>query len=190
MREALSLGWGGFEGWGGGLRGGQPASKGALNCGQAGHRCERRPVPCTLPDLTVHAPYTRPCRGALALEVELTTAHTDVHSGGPGGLPCWQAYITLCSLHASVLSSLCVRFGLQHPCMLRRALRAALLFQLTSRRPGPPLGFTTAGMAGGAVQNPARALAQLLSTMWHPGNHSVAIQGFYDRVRPITDADR
>lgn len=45
-------------------------------------------------------------------------------------------------------------------------------------------------MAGGAVQNPARALAQLLSTMWHPGNHSVAIQGFYDRVRPITDADR
>ncbi|KAL4449390.1 hypothetical protein ABPG77_007034 [Micractinium sp. CCAP 211/92] len=65
-------------------------------------------------------------RGALALEVELTTAQTDVHSG----------------------------------------------------------------MAGGAVQNPARALAQLLSTMWHPGNHSVAIQGFYDRVRPITDADR
>ncbi|KAL4448121.1 hypothetical protein ABPG75_005340 [Micractinium tetrahymenae] len=65
-------------------------------------------------------------RGALALEVELITAQTDVHSG----------------------------------------------------------------MAGGAIQNPARALAQLLSTMWHPGNSSVAIPGFYDRVRPITDADR
>lgn len=45
------------------------------------------------------------------------------------------------------------------------------------------------GMAGGAVQNPARALAQLLATMWHP-NNSVAIAGFYDNVRPITDADR
>lgn len=45
------------------------------------------------------------------------------------------------------------------------------------------------GMAGGAVQNPARALAQLLATMWHP-NNSVAIAGWYDNVRPITDADR
>lgn len=46
------------------------------------------------------------------------------------------------------------------------------------------------GLAGGAVQNPARALAQLLATMWHPGNNSVAVPGFYDSVRPITDADR
>lgn len=65
-------------------------------------------------------------RGALALEVELTTARTDVHSG----------------------------------------------------------------MAGGAIQNPARALAQLLASMWHEGNSSVAVKGFYDSVRPISDADR
>ena len=65
------------------------------------------------------------CRGAVALEIEVVTATTDVHSG----------------------------------------------------------------LAGGAVQNPARALAQLLATMWHP-NNSVAIPGFYSSVRPITDADR
>lgn len=46
------------------------------------------------------------------------------------------------------------------------------------------------GLAGGAVQNPARALAQLLASFWHPGNLTIAIQGFYDNVRPITDADR
>ena len=46
------------------------------------------------------------------------------------------------------------------------------------------------GLAGGAVQNPARALAQLLATMWHPGNNSIAVAGWYDRVRAVTDADR
>ncbi|PSC68017.1 peptidase M20 [Micractinium conductrix] len=46
------------------------------------------------------------------------------------------------------------------------------------------------GLAGGAVQNPGRALAQLLASMWHAGNHSVAIKGFYDNVRPITQEDR
>ncbi|GAB4821211.1 hypothetical protein N2152v2_008257 [Parachlorella kessleri] len=45
------------------------------------------------------------------------------------------------------------------------------------------------GMVGGAVQNPARALAQLLATL-HAPNGSVAVQGFYDKVQPITDADR
>lgn len=45
------------------------------------------------------------------------------------------------------------------------------------------------GLSGGAVQNPGRALAQLLATMWHP-NNSVAVAGFYDKVAPITDAHR
>jgi hypothetical protein len=38
-----------------------------------------------------------------------------------------------------------------------------------------------AGMAGGAVANPVRALAQLMASMHHPHNHSVAVKGFYDR---------
>ncbi|KAL4853058.1 Cytosolic non-specific dipeptidase [Chlorella vulgaris] len=45
------------------------------------------------------------------------------------------------------------------------------------------------GMAGGAVQNPARSLAQLLSTMWHP-NNSIAVAGWYDNVREISEGDR
>ncbi|KAL6779987.1 hypothetical protein ACKKBG_A14560 [Auxenochlorella protothecoides x Auxenochlorella symbiontica] len=45
------------------------------------------------------------------------------------------------------------------------------------------------GMYGGAVQNPVRALAQLLGSMFN-ADGSVAVRGFYDRVRPITQADR
>jgi hypothetical protein len=45
------------------------------------------------------------------------------------------------------------------------------------------------GMAGGAVQNPARSLAQLLSTMWHR-NNSIAVAGWYDNVREISEGDR
>lgn len=62
--------------------------------------------------------------------------------------------------------------------------------QVQSLPPKPPfrrvckkLGLPShlyAGMAGGAVQNPARALAQLLATLWAP-NGSVAVKGFYDK---------
>ena len=45
------------------------------------------------------------------------------------------------------------------------------------------------GLAGGAVQNPARALAQLLASMWAP-NGSVAVGHFYRGVRPVTAEDR
>jgi hypothetical protein len=37
-----------------------------------------------------------------------------------------------------------------------------------------------AGQAGGAVQNPLRAMSQLLASMFHD-NSSVAVAGYYDR---------
>ncbi|HEY8450036.1 MAG TPA: dipeptidase [Bacillota bacterium] len=45
------------------------------------------------------------------------------------------------------------------------------------------------GMYGGTVQNPIHALVELLAGMRHPDGR-VAVAGFYDRVRPLTEAER
>ncbi len=45
------------------------------------------------------------------------------------------------------------------------------------------------GMFGGAVANPITALAQLLATL-HDKNGHVAIEGFYDKVKPLEDWER
>ena len=46
------------------------------------------------------------------------------------------------------------------------------------------------GAFGGAVQNPIRALTQLLSTLFDPVTNKILVAGFYDKVRAITAADR
>lgn len=46
------------------------------------------------------------------------------------------------------------------------------------------------GSFGGAVQNPIRALVQLLATMFDPVTNKVLVKGFYDHVRPIEATDR
>lgn len=51
-----------------------------------------------------------------------------------------------------------------------------------------PDGDLHSGHYGGAAPNPAWALTRLLSTM-RDGDR-VAVDGFYDDVRPVTDADR
>ena len=45
------------------------------------------------------------------------------------------------------------------------------------------------GVFGGAVANPATALARLLATL-HDENAHVAIEGFYDTVKPLEDWER
>ncbi|MGH7573041.1 MAG: dipeptidase [Gemmatimonadota bacterium] len=45
------------------------------------------------------------------------------------------------------------------------------------------------GSFGGAVANPALALAEILATLKDHERH-VSIEGFYDRVRPISDEER
>src|SRR5699024_5308640 len=45
------------------------------------------------------------------------------------------------------------------------------------------------GMYGGAVKNPAMALAQLLSTMKNE-EEVITVDGFYDGVEPLTDDER
>ncbi|MFP4228233.1 MAG: M20/M25/M40 family metallo-hydrolase, partial [Salinivenus sp.] len=45
------------------------------------------------------------------------------------------------------------------------------------------------GVYGGAVENPANALAALIADL-HDDEHRVTITGFYENVRPLTDAER
>jgi acetylornithine deacetylase/succinyl-diaminopimelate desuccinylase-like protein len=61
---------------------------------------------------------------------------------------------------------------------------AALELKVT----GPKMDLHS-GIYGGAVANPATALAQLLATL-HDREGRVAIAGFYDRVAPLEDWER
>ena len=45
------------------------------------------------------------------------------------------------------------------------------------------------GVFGGAVANPATVLARLLASL-HDDDGHVAIEGFYDGVRPVQDWER
>ncbi len=45
------------------------------------------------------------------------------------------------------------------------------------------------GVYGGAVENPANALAALIADL-HDDEHRITIPGFYENVRPLTDAER
>ncbi len=63
------------------------------------------------------------------------------------------------------------------------SLRGMAYLQLDARGPA---GDLHSGMYGGAVVNPATALARILATM-HDADGRVAIPGFYDRVRPFPD---
>ena len=61
---------------------------------------------------------------------------------------------------------------------------AALELKVT----GPKMDLHS-GIFGGAVANPATALAKLLATL-HDREGQVAVEGFYDRVVPLEDWER
>ncbi len=56
------------------------------------------------------------------------------------------------------------------------------------RMTGPAMDLHS-GIFGGAVANPATALARLLATL-HTADGKIAIEGFYDTVRPVADWER
>jgi acetylornithine deacetylase/succinyl-diaminopimelate desuccinylase-like protein len=66
------------------------------------------------------------------------------------------------------------------------SLRGMAYFQIDVQGPAVDLH---SGSYGGAVMNPAMALARILATM-HDGSGHVAIEGFYDRVVDWGDAGR
>ena len=65
-------------------------------------------------------------------------------------------------------------------------LRGLLAMQLDVK--GPKQDFHSGGM-GGVIQNPIHALVELLSTM-HDSNGRIAIDGFYDDVKSISEQER
>ena len=66
---------------------------------------------------------------------------------------------------------------------LRGAVAVELTVQSLSRD-------VHSGSYGGAVQNPARALVQLLDSMFDAKTNRVAVEGFYDNVRAISAEDK
>ena len=72
-----------------------------------------------------------------------------------------------------------------HPA-LTYALRGIIAFEITLRGPSRDLH---SGIFGGAVDNPAMALSQLLAKL-RDKNGRVAIPGFYDDVAPLSAYER
>ncbi|MBE2270031.1 MAG: dipeptidase [Anaerolinea sp.] len=69
---------------------------------------------------------------------------------------------------------------------ITRALRGLTYMQLDVQASKIDLH---SGGYGGAIHNPALALAQIIAKLHNPDN-SIAVPGFYDKVRPLTDTDR
>lgn len=66
------------------------------------------------------------------------------------------------------------------------ALRGLAYFEL---RVYGPAGDLHSGVFGGAVHNPAQVLCELIAGM-HDAQGKVTLPGFYDRVRPLSEAER
>jgi len=75
--------------------------------------------------------------------------------------------------------------GLKHPA-LTYALRGIIAFEITLRGPARDLH---SGIFGGAVENPAMALARLLAQV-HDKHGRIVIPGFYDDVVPLSKLER
>ncbi len=73
----------------------------------------------------------------------------------------------------------------KHPA-LTYGLRGIIAFEITLRGPSRDLH---SGIFGGAVDNPAMALSQLLGKL-RDKNGRIAIPGFYDDVKPLTAYER
>src|ERR1039457_590992 len=75
--------------------------------------------------------------------------------------------------------------GLKHPA-LTYALRGIIAFEITLHGPARDLH---SGVFGGAVENPAMALARLLAKV-RDENGRVTIPGFYDGILPLSKVER
>jgi len=74
---------------------------------------------------------------------------------------------------------------IEQPVILN-ALRGTALFTLTVHGPKQDLH---SGMFGGTVHNPLQALAEIIAQL-HDADGKVAVPGFYDAVRKLTEAER
>ncbi len=115
-------------------------------------------------------------RGALPVNV-VVLAEGEEEVGSENLEQFIQAHTDLLAADAVVISDSSM-FAPGLPSILS-SLRGLAYFQIDVRGPGVDLH---SGSYGGAVINPAMALARILATM-HDANRHVAIDGFYDAVR-------
>ena len=115
-------------------------------------------------------------RGTLPVNVILL-AEGEEEIGSEHLAPFVEKYATRLACDAVVISDSAM-FAPGIPSILS-SLRGLAYFEITVRGPSSDLH---SGMYGGAVVNPAMALAHILST-FHDTRGKIAIKGFYDKVR-------
>jgi acetylornithine deacetylase/succinyl-diaminopimelate desuccinylase-like protein len=122
-------------------------------------------------------------RGALPLNI-VFLAEGEEEIGSPNLTPFVEAHAPLLKANAVVISDSSM-FAPGLPSILS-SLRGLAYFQIDVEGPTTDLH---SGSYGGAVINPATALARIIAT-FHDENWRVTIPGFYDRVREWTPAER
>jgi acetylornithine deacetylase/succinyl-diaminopimelate desuccinylase-like protein len=120
-------------------------------------------------------------RGTLPVNV-IVLAEGEEEVGSPNLAPFIEQHAKQLACQYVVISDSAM-FAPGVPSILS-SLRGLAYFELIVRGPA---GDLHSGMYGGAVVNPAMALARMLATL-HDARGRVAIRGFYDRVRPFPPA--
>ena len=122
-------------------------------------------------------------RGALPVNI-IVLAEGEEEVGSDHLAPFVEAYRERLKCDAVVISD-STMFAPGIPSILS-SLRGLAYFQLDVTGPNSDLH---SGMYGGAVVNPATALARIIAS-FHDADGRIAIPGFYDTVRPFPDAVR
>lgn len=117
-------------------------------------------------------------RGRLPVNV-IVLAEGEEEVGSPNLSPFVEKHASRLACDAVVISDSAM-FAPGIPSILS-SLRGLAYFEVTVRGPS---GDLHSGMYGGAVVNPAMALARALATL-HDAKGRIAIKGFYDKVKPF-----
>jgi acetylornithine deacetylase/succinyl-diaminopimelate desuccinylase-like protein len=122
-------------------------------------------------------------RGSLPVNI-VFLAEGEEEIGSPNLTPFVEEHASLLKADAVVISDSSM-FAPGLPSILS-SLRGLAYFQLDVQGPTTDLH---SGSYGGAVVNPATALARIIAS-FHDENWHVTVPGFYDRVRAWTDDER
>ncbi len=121
--------------------------------------------------------------GAAPVNVKLLIEGEEEVSS-PNLTPFIKEHLDLLRADVCVISDTSMR-SIEEPAILH-SLRGMTYIEVEVRGPREDLH---SGLWGGAVHNPAQALAEILARMFNP-DRSIAVPGFYDDVVPLTADER
>ena len=121
--------------------------------------------------------------GAAPVNVKLLLEGEEEVSS-PNLRPFIVEHLEMLRADVAVISDTSMR-SIEEPAILH-SLRGMTYIEVEVRGPRDDLH---SGLWGGAVHNPAQALAEILAKMFNP-DHSIAVPGFYDDVVPLTAEER